>query len=367
MKKTISFVVVLILALTADIAMADFTFSEPRNLGPTVNSEYADWLPCISADGLELYFDSMRPGGYGGEDLWVATRDTTDSDWNTPVNLGAIINCFTSDATPRLSADGLELYFESNRSGGSGRWDIWVTRRTTRDADWSIPVNLGPIVNSPSIDTAPSISSDGLELYFASNRSGGYGAGDLYVSTRATTDSDWGTPMNLGPTINGSSADYWPFIASDGHALFFSSDSFGPFRPGGLGSSDIWLTTKQTSERKPEGYWGTPINLGPIINSPSEDCAPVLSLDGTTLYWDSKRSGGFGSADIWQAAIIPIVDLNGDGIVDAADMCIIVDHWGTDESLCDIGPMPWGDGIVDAQDLIVLAEHLFEEFPPVEP
>jgi hypothetical protein len=74
-----------------------------------------------------------------------------------------------------------------------------------------------------------------------------------------------------------------------------------------------------------------------------------------------------GSYDFWQVRVIPIVDLNGDGIVDAADMCIIVDHWGTDEPLCDIGPMPWGDGIVDVQDLIVLAEHLFEEFPPVEP
>ena len=64
---------------------------------------------------------------------------------------------------------------------------------------------------------------------------------------------------------------------------------------------------------------------------------------------------------MWQSTITPIVDLNSDGIVDSADMCIMVDHWGTNEPLCDIGPMPWGDGIVDVQDLIVLAEHLFEE------
>jgi hypothetical protein len=61
-----------------------------------------------------------------------------------------------------------------------------------------------------------------------------------------------------------------------------------------------------------------------------------------------------------------IVQYNGDGIVDAADMCIIVDNWGTDNKLCDIGPMPWGDGIVDVEDLIILAEHLFEEIPPTE-
>ena len=88
------------------------------------------------------------------------------------------------------------------------------------------------------------------------------------------------------------------------------------------------------------------------------------------LYFSSDRHGGFGGmyyGDIYQVPIIPIVDFNADGIVDASDVCIMVDHWGEDYSLCDIGPMPWGDGIVDVQDLIVLAEHLFEEIPSVEP
>jgi len=71
--------------------------------------------------------------------------------------------------------------------------------------------------------------------------------------------------------------------------------------------------------------------------------------------------------DIWQVSIEPVVDLNSDGIVDAADMCIIVDNWHTENTLCDIAPAPLGDGFVDVQDLIVLAEHLFEEIPPAEP
>jgi hypothetical protein len=79
------------------------------------------------------------------------------------------------------------------------------------------------------------------------------------------------------------------------------------------------------------------------------------------LYFASDRDGGIGDLDIWQAPIIPITDFNGDGIVDAADMCIMIDHWGKDYPLCDIGPMPWGDGVVDVEDLKVLAEHLFEE------
>jgi hypothetical protein len=92
----------------------------------------------------------------------------------------------------------------------------------------------------------------------------------------------------------------------------------------------------------------------------------MASHNGSTLYFASERPGGLGGiyGDIYQAPIIPIVDFNGDRIVDAEDMCILVDHWGEDYPLCDIGPMPWGDGIVDVQDLVVLAEHLFEETLP---
>jgi hypothetical protein len=101
MKKTISLVLVLALGLIASVANADFTFGTPTNLGPTVSSsEDAD--PCISADGLELYFNSYnRPGGYGGYDMWVATRQTKDADWGTPVNLGPTVNWGVYDGTNR--------------------------------------------------------------------------------------------------------------------------------------------------------------------------------------------------------------------------------------------------------------------------
>jgi inhibitor of cysteine peptidase len=97
------------------------------------------------------------------------------------------------------------------------------------------------------------------------------------------------------------------------------------------------------------------------------DDGASISADCSTLYFTSNRSGGVGSYDLWQVSISPVVDFNGDGIVDCADMCIMVDHWGEDYPLCDIGPTPLGDGIVDVQDLIVLAEHLFEGIPQVEP
>jgi len=108
------------------------------------------------------------------------------------------------------------------------------------------------------------------------------------------------------------------------------------------------------------------MNLGPTVNTSADDWNPYVSFDGSTPYFCSNRSGGYGGFDLWQASVNPIVDFNGAGMVDAADVCIIVVNWGTDESLCDIGPTPFGDGIVDVQDLIVIAGHLFEEFPPAE-
>jgi hypothetical protein len=100
------------------------------------------------------------------------------------------------------------------------------------------------------------------------------------------------------------------------------------------------------------------VNLGPKVNGPAIDVLPRISPDCRTLYFCGTRSGAW---DVWQAPIIPIVDFNGDGLMDAADMVVMIDHWHTDNSLCDIGPASWGDGIVDVQDLIVLSEHLFEQ------
>jgi hypothetical protein len=356
-------ILVLVLGLTAEVANADFVFGTPTNLDTPVNSSYPDAGPSISADGLELYFMDYivsappRPGGYGSIDIWIATRATKDNPWEEPVNLGSTVNSSSLDFTPCISPDKLTLYFASNRSGGYGNHDLWVTTRPTVSDPWGEAVNLGPTVNSSNGDRGPSISADGLSLFIFSDRPGGSGSQDLWVTTRAIISEPWGTPVNLGPIVNSSDRDYNPDISADGLWLFFQSN-----RPGGYGGNDLWVTTRDTID----GEWSTPVNLGPTVNSSASDHHPSISSDGSILFFSSARPGGLGHEDIWQASLIPIVDLNSDGIVDSADMCIVVDHWGTANSLCDIGPMPWGDGIVDVQDLIVLAEHLFEEFPPIE-
>jgi len=362
MKNTISLVLVLALGLTAEVANADFTFGDPTNLGSTVNTAHKENWPCLSPDGLSLYFSSNRPGGLGGDDLWVTMRATTDDDWGPPVNLGPAVNSSVRDSTPCISPDGLELYFNSiNRPGGFGWDDIWVTRRQSEDDVWGEPVNIGSPINTGLPDYGPSISADRLALYFNSNGHGGFGGHDLYVARRSTTGDDWGTPLNLGPVVNGPSHDTAPRISADGLCLFFSDHGVGGYRIGGYGEADIWMVNRATKEDD----WGPPVNLGPKVNSSAKDHNPWS--DGSVLYFKSTRPGGFGGADLWQAPIIPIVDFNSDGTVDIDDLVILIEHWGTDEKLCDIGPMPWGDGIVDVQDLIVLAEHLFEGIPPVEP
>ncbi len=360
--KTIKMLAILILALglAAEVANADFTFGTPTNLGPPISTPYGDLLPCITADGLEMYLNYYdRPGGYRGYDIWVSTRETVNDDWGAPVKLGSPVNTEQYDVCMYISADGLELYLCSyNRSGGYGSWDIWMTTRATKDDAWGIPENLGPVVNSSAKDLCLIISSDGLELYFGSKRSGGYGSDDIWVSRRATKNDPWEQPTNLGPVVNSPASESAPFLSSDGLLLLFSEDKENPIRPGGFGNQDIWVT-RRASISDP---WDAPVNLGPIVNSPSLDGVPRISPDGSTLFFSSERPGGLGGkwwGDIYQAPIIPIVDFNADGIVDAADMCIMVDYWGTDESLCDIGPMPWGDGIVDVEDLKVLTEYLF--------
>ena len=352
--KTTKILAILVLAmgLIPSVANADFTFGEPTNMGPTINTSSDDGLGCLSSDGLEMYFDSKRPGGSGSVDLWVTTRPTVSDPWGAPVNLRPPVNTSAWEEGPSLSADGLLLFFHSNRSGGYGQMDIWVTTRATTNDDWGEPGNLGQIVNSSNHDFFSRISTDGLSLFFESSRPGGQGDWDLWVTTRATISDPWGIPVNLGPPVNSSYLEQTPTILADGLVLFFSSN-----RPGGFGGTDLRVVTRATTDDP----WGPPVNLGPTVNTSAGEAAANILRDVSTLYFCSTRPGGLGGWDIWQAPILPVVDFNGDGIVDAADMCIMVEYWGTDEPLCDIGPTPLGDGIVDIQDLIVLAEHLFEE------
>ena len=100
-------------------------FQPPENLGPEVNSSYDESAAAISSDGLTLIFNSERPGGEGGPDLWQSTRATTSDPWTTSENPGDLVNSDYYESGPSLSADGLTLYFTSDRLGGHGDRDLW--------------------------------------------------------------------------------------------------------------------------------------------------------------------------------------------------------------------------------------------------
>jgi len=274
-------------------AIAQYSFGTPVNLGPGINSPQSEGSPRISADGLELYFNSNRPGGYGGADLWLATRPSPDAEWGEAVNLGPVVNSPANEIAPTISADGLELYFSdfmANRPGGIGKSDLWVCRRPTKNSPWSEPVNLGPTVNTPGEEITPEISADGLELYFETDRPGGLGSDDLWVARRPTRSAEWGPPVWLGRKINAEGMDHCPNITADGLTLFYDTT------PPGEMVGDLMVTHRGSLQ----GDWGAPVNLGRAL---SGHFASSISADGMTLYYASTSSGGHGGNDIWAVPI----------------------------------------------------------------
>jgi hypothetical protein len=296
-------------------------WSEPVNLGPVVNSASNTFHPGISKDELSLYFTSDRPGGVNGAnlipvtELWVTQRDGLDAPWEQPLNLGPQINSFGySSGVPNLTPNGLWLFFGSSRPGGcnapspNGNTDLWVARREDpedeEDLAWGAPVNLGCKINTPSAQDSPVYFRDretGItNLYFT--RFDGPGGTfenpdqnyNIYVSTLGE-DGSFG-PGVLVRELNSAFRNTRMAIRSDGLEMIFTSN-----RPGGIGPArlnlNLWVATRASTRDR----WSTPVNLGPRINRGFNDRGPALSFDGKTLYFASRRPGGFGESDLWVA------------------------------------------------------------------
>jgi len=315
-KVLFVFATIVVVYLTASDPLAVKKFSDwsPPVLVPNVNSEFDDFGPAISGDGRSLYFTSNRPGGLGGSDIWVSRRDRVKDPWGTPDNLGPTINTNGTEGVPSFSRDKHWMFFNSNRPGGSGGNDIWVSyrRNTHDDFAWGIPVNLGPNVNSPVFDAGVSYlaakeqddqdeevedneDEDGVALiFFTSNRPpGGPTNFDLYISQQ-NSDGSFGVPTLLSE-LNSPCSEQRPSIRSDGLEIFFFSN-----RPalGGAGcatNSDMWVATRDTLSQ----VWNTPENLGSIVNGESNDQQPYIASDNRTLYFASDRPGGHGFFDLY--------------------------------------------------------------------
>jgi hypothetical protein len=273
-------------------------WSVPENLGPTVNSAAVEVAACLSKDGLSLYFSSLdRPGGVGGYDIWVSQRPTVDAPWETPQNLGDTINTSSNELTPSLSTDGHRLFFGSNRPGGIGGNDIFVSRRHNKrdDFGWQPAENLDNAVNTADDEQAPMLFEDDatgtITLYFQSNRPGGPGGNDIYAST-LQSDEAFGSAV-LVAELSSSFQDQQPAIRKDGLEMFLASNRLGT-----VGSLDLWVSTRPSTSDP----WAPPVNLGPVINSVGNDARPALSFNGTVLYFQSARPGNVGGPgvyDLW--------------------------------------------------------------------
>jgi WD40 repeat protein len=297
LRAALTFVLFLALLASSPTAAPKFSdWSAPVNLGPLVNSSSLDAGPTTSKDGSSLYFNSNRPGGVGANDIWVSQWDTLTQAWGIPTNLGAVVNSAGIEAGAALSRDEHWLFFQSNRPGGFGALDIWVSyrRHTHDDFGWEPPVNVGPGVNSAFEDTNGAyFENDDIgvrQLFFASNRPGGLGQFDIYVS-ELLPDDTFG-PASLVPELSSPLTEVDPSIRFDGLEVFFFSG-----RPVSFGGIDLWTATRETVLDP----WSTPTNLGPLVNTVAQDSQPSIASDRQTLYFASNRAGGFGDLDLYRS------------------------------------------------------------------
>ena len=260
-------------------------WSPPVSLGPTVNTASFEVCPSVTKDGLSLYFGSPRSGGFGSVDIYVSKRSSTNDPWGTPQNLGETINSTSIDNCPFVTPDGHTLIFLSNRPGGPGGIDLYVSSRRNKrdDFGWETPVPL-PGMNTPFNEFGPTGYEDeetgDFVLFFTSDRPGGPGGPDIYM-TRTASDGTL-LPPTLVAELSSSAQDLFANVRKDGRELFLSSD-----RTGTIGSVDFWVATRESTFDP----WGVPENLGPTINSTGFEQRTAISWDALTLIFSSNRHG----------------------------------------------------------------------------
>jgi len=302
------------------------TFGTPRNLGPMINSSDGEGGPSTPEDDLSLFFSDIRPDAPSHIDIWMTTRSSISHDWGLAHRLGSEVNSSAEESWPSISADGLSLYFcdgfangTKPRPGGHGKGDLWVSRRVSASDPWEQPENLGSPVNTQHSELSPFIWGNGCMLLFSSDRPGGLGNWDLWKTTRVTPSDEWGEAMLLA-NVNSSGYELGPAMSPDGLILLFQR--------GGPGTLDLWMATRRTVDES----FGLPEKVpGPVNSQSHDDCSARFSVDGSTLYFGSNRPGGSGDFDLWKVPILQSsVDVEPDGDVDVVEK-LVEDYYGKEE------------------------------------
>ncbi len=282
----------------AKLFYASPTNAKIENAGNILNTQYEEYVPVISADesvmifayrGIEslggLQNEFMQPDKYGSyfEDVFISYKES--EQWTKPKSVSANINSNVHDAAIALSVDGQSLFIY--RDNGDDHGDIYLSQQI--DTSWTAPQKLRGQVNSYSWEGSCSMAADGTQLYFSSERGGGFGGKDIYRAT-LQVDSTWGNVVNLGDSINTQYDDDAPFIHPDGITLFYSSKG-----KNSMGGYDIF----QSKLNWQDSTFSNPVNLGYPINTPDDDIYYVLSANGERGYYASGKKGGQGLKDIY--------------------------------------------------------------------
>jgi hypothetical protein len=214
------------------------------------------------------------------------------SDWSGPVNLGPVVNSPFDDSLADISKDGLSLYFTSTRPG-FGSDDIWVSQRAAEDVPWGVPTNIGPLINSTFNERTPTLSRDGHFLFFVTDRPG-FGSFDIWVSRRDHVQNNfiWGPPMNLGAGVNSAFNEAGPSLSQNDEdstiSLYLASN-----RPGGVGQFDIYA-----SRLRVDGTFG-PVELVRELSSPLVELRPFIQHDGLEIFFSRNPAGNSDLRDLW--------------------------------------------------------------------
>lgn len=254
----------------------------PKNMGDSINTADLEYFPSFTIDGRKMIFCRRVNND---EDFYES--ELVNGTWSKAHPLGGRVNTDLNEAAQTISQDGQLLVFTGcNYPEGAGSCDLYFSIRT--NTGWSEAQNIGPAINTEFWESSPSISPDKRDLYFSSNRPGGFGGKDIWVSHRLS-NGRWSRPENLGEAVNTSGDESCPFMHADNQTLYFNSNGHT-----GYGMTDLFMSTKVS-----DTSWTVAENLGYPINTIGDEGSLVVSADGQTAWYASDRSDTRGGLDLY--------------------------------------------------------------------
>lgn len=264
-----------------------------RPLSDTVNAFVMQYFPVLTADQKQLMFTRRLGGGGNDDEDIVISRKSAKGRWTEPQSISPNINSKFNEGTSTISADGRKLIFTScvGRQG-FGSCDLFESVRVGNE--WSKPKNLGPNVNSAEWESQPSLSADGRTLYFISDRRGGVGRRDIWMSNLDEA-GEWTRAKNVGKPVNTIYDEISPFIHVNNRALYFASNGLV-----GFGGYDIFFSERDTS-----GAWTEPRNIGSPINNYEDQFSLFITSDGKKGYYSHEevKEAGYTASRIFEMDI----------------------------------------------------------------